>query len=68
MNALSDLLFERDLLTENEQSEIQQLVGERMTANERASELLERFRSRTRAKVTAEHEAAKEAVGATSKS
>ena len=62
MAVLSNMLFERDMLSEKERSEIQQLVGERHSLNQRASEIIERFQACTHAKVAAEHELAKQAV------
>ena len=62
MAVLSNMLFERDMLSEKERSEIQQLVGERHSLNQRASEIIERFQACTHARVAAEHELAKQAV------
>jgi regulator of sigma D len=64
MHTLSDLFFERDLLTEKEHREVMQLVGQRHALNQRATELIERVRGRAREKITVELESAKAAVRA----
>jgi hypothetical protein len=62
MAGLTDLVSQQELLSEKDWRELQQLVNERMSLNERASKLIERFQARARAKVAAEHEAAKAAL------
>jgi hypothetical protein len=62
MAALSEMLFARDLLTEKDRREVNNLVAERMNLNERSAAFIEKFQAQARVKVAAEHEAAKKAV------